>query len=137
MFVSLIPIKYNKTIKNYNGYYYTPVSNKFEEKEPVNVNLQLKSYTKFEISKLKTQEKFKGTLSINNNTYNLKNISYDHNLYIAHTKVKGSNDSITIFMSKDLDQIFIFSYKKTYCIWCGPNDLNIIKNFQRNFEPCK
>lgn len=61
---NVIPIKYNKTIKEYNSYYSTTLY-KAESKNTVKVKLIFKSYTKFHLFKLNTSKEFKGELFIN------------------------------------------------------------------------
>ncbi|APH16323.1 hypothetical protein NPD5_1652 [Clostridium sporogenes] len=138
-FFALVPIKYNKVTKEYNGYYYSYQSKKIQTKDPIKVKLVFKSYTKFHLFKLTKSDEFKGELFINNTKYDIKKLNFIddksvHNKYIGQIKNSKSNYNFsTIFISEDLNMTSISNYNKNYDIWCTPKNLNDIKNLDMNF----
>ncbi|ACQ54580.1 hypothetical protein WBZ18_09705 [Clostridium botulinum] len=138
-FFDLVPIKYNGSTKEYNGYYYSYQSKKIQAKDPIKVKLVFKSYTKFHLFKLTKSDEFKGELFINNTKYDIKRLNFIndksmHNKYIGQIKNNKSNYNFsTIFISEDLNMASISNYNKNYDIWCTTKDLNDMKNLDMKF----
>ncbi|NFP91818.1 hypothetical protein [Clostridium sporogenes] len=138
-FFGLVPIKYNKSTKEYNGYYYSYQSKKIQTKDPIKVKLVFKSYTKFHLFKLTESDEFKGELFINNTKYDIKRLNFIndksvHNKYIGQIKnSKSSYNFSTIFISKDLNMASISNYNKNFDILCATKNLNDMKNLDMKF----
>ncbi|OPD19534.1 hypothetical protein AL710_13670 [Clostridium botulinum] len=138
-FFNLVPIKYNKSTKEYNGYYYSYQSKRIQTKDPIKVKLVFKSYTRFHLFKLTKSDEFKGELFINNTKYDIKRLNFIndksmHNKYIGQIKNNKSNYNFsTIFISEDLNMASISNYNKNYDIWCTTKNLNDIKNLDMKF----
>ncbi|ACA46762.1 hypothetical protein FDC22_07825 [Clostridium botulinum] len=138
-FFNLVPIKYNKSTKEYNGYYYSNQLKEIQSKDPIKVKLVFKSYTKFYLFRLTKSDEFKGELFINNTKYDIKRLNFIddksvHNKYIGQIKNNKSNYNFsTIFISEDLNMASISDYNKNYDIWCTTKNLNDIKNLDMKF----
>ncbi|NFN86218.1 hypothetical protein FDF31_06125 [Clostridium sporogenes] len=138
-FFNLVPIKYNKSTKEYNGYYYSNQLKEIQSKDPIKIKLIFKSYTKFDLFKLTKSDEFKGELFINNTKYDIKRLNFIkdksvHNKYIGQIKNSKSNYNFsTIFISEDLNMAIISNYNKDYDIWCTTKNLNDIKNLNIKF----
>lgn len=134
-FFNLVPIKYNKSTKEYNGYYYSNQLKEIQSKDPIKVKLVFKSYTKFYLFRLTKSDEFKGELFINNTKYDIKRLNFIddksvHNKYIGQIKNNKSNYNFsTIFISEDLNMASISDYNKNYDIWCTTKNLNDIKTW--------
>ncbi|WP_136627646.1 hypothetical protein [Clostridium tepidum] len=132
-FFNLVPIKYNKSTKEYNGYYYSTELKKLKSEKPIKVKFTLKSYTKFDLFKLNKSNKFKGELLINDTKYEIKKLNIVDNKYIGTFSNNNSNNNFSvIFISKDLNKVSI-NYNKSYDIWCTNKNLDDIKSFRKNF----
>ncbi|AVQ47164.1 hypothetical protein [Clostridium botulinum] len=138
-FFGLVPIKYNKSTKEYNGCYYSYQSKKIQTKDPIKVKLVFKSYTKFHLFKLTKSDEFKGELFINNTKYDIKRLNFIndksvHNKYIGQIKNSKSNYNFSaIFISEDLNMASISNYNKNYDILCTTKNLNDMKNLDMKF----
>lgn len=138
-FFNLVPIKYNKSTKEYNGYYYSNQLKEIQSKDPIKIKLIFKSNTKFDLFKLTKSDEFKGELFINNTKYDIKRLNFIkdksvHNKYIGQIKNSKSNYNFsTIFISEDLNMAIISNYNKDYDIWCTTKNLNDIKNLNIKF----
>ncbi|AVQ39555.1 hypothetical protein C7M56_13040 [Clostridium botulinum] len=138
-FFGLVPIKYNKSTKEYNGYYYSYQSKKIQSRDPIKVKLIFKSYTKFHLFKLTKSDEFKGELFINNTKYNIKRLNFIndksvHNKYIGQIKNSKSNYNFsTIFISENLNMTSISNYSKNFDILCTTKNLNDMKNLDMKF----
>ncbi|APF26990.1 hypothetical protein NPD7_2660 [Clostridium sporogenes] len=138
-FFNLVPIKYNKFTKEYNGYYYSNQLKEIQSKDPIKIKLIFKSYTKFNLFKLAKSDEFKGELFINNTKYDIERLNFIndkfvHNKYIGQIKNSKSNYNFsTIFISEDLNMVSINDYNKNYDILCTTKNLNDIKNLDMKF----
>ncbi|EJP6473849.1 hypothetical protein NHI66_003232 [Clostridium botulinum] len=143
-FFNLVPIKYNKSTKEYNGYYYSNKLKETQSKNPIKIKLIFKSYTKFDLFKFTKSNEFKGELFINDTKYDIKSLNFVNdkfmkNKYIAtfpnnkSNNNKSDNNYIFISISKDLNKVLICNYNKNYNIWCTEKSLGDIKNLNIDF----
>ncbi|WP_409069288.1 hypothetical protein ACFLKB_05890 [Clostridium sp. FAM 1755] len=138
-FFNLVPIKYNKSTKEYNGYYYSNKLKETQSKNPIKIKLIFKSYTKFDLFKFTKSNEFKGELFINDTKYDIKSLNFVNdkfmkNKYIGQIKNSKSNYNFsTIFISEDLNMAYISNYNKIYDISCTTKNLNDIKNLDMKF----